>query len=273
MMQFQRVLFRSGVAILALSACTQSPQAKEAKYLEKGRKEFEKKNYAVAVLHLKNAMVAQPRDAEPYYQLGMTQMAVNDVNSAAAYFRKATELNPKHTAAQLKLAELMSTSRSREMVEEAQKRTLDVLAMLPDDIDALDIMAVTELRLGKPESAEAHLEQALRKSPSNLRSSIALAQTRLARKDVAGAEEALKQAAAQAPKSPDPRVYLGGFYLAQGKTAEAEQQFRQALTIDPKNGPAMLSLAAMQMRAGQTDQAEQTYKQVATLPEKQYKPI
>src|ERR1035438_9744997 len=245
MMRFQRSSSWAGVAILMLSACSQSPQAKEAKYLEKGRKEFEKKNYAVAVLHFKNAMAAQPSDAEPYYQLGMTHLAGNDVNSAAAYFRKATELNPKHTAAQLKLAELMSTSRSREMVEEAQKRTLDVLAILPDDIDALDIMAVTELRLGKPESAEAHLEQALRKSPSNLRSSIALAQTRLARKDVAGAEEALKQAAVQAPKSPEPRVYLGGFYQALGRTPEAEQEFRRALEIDPKNGPALLNLGAM----------------------------
>ena len=64
------------------------------------------------------------------------------------------------------------------MIEDAQKRTLDVLAVLPDDIDALNVLAVTELRLGKPESAEAHLEQALRKSPSHLRSSVALAQVK-----------------------------------------------------------------------------------------------
>jgi len=261
------------VAILTLSACTQSPQVKEAKYLEKGKKEFENKNYAVAILHFKNAMAAQPRDAEPYYRLGLTYLAANDMNTAASHFRKASELNPKHALAQLKLAELLSTSRSKEMVEEAQKRTEDVLAALPDDIDALNVLAVTELRLGQPESAEAHLEQALRKSPSHLRSSIALAQARLARKDVAGAEEALKQAAAQAPKSPDPRVYLGGFYLAQGKAAEAEQQFRRALAINPKHGPALMNLGAMQVRAGQADQAEQTYRQVAALPEKQYKPI
>src|ERR1039457_3536200 len=166
-MRFQRRAALAGVAILLLSACTQSPQVKEAKYLEKGRKEFEKKNYAVAVLHFKNAMAAQPRDAEPYYQLGLAHLASNDINSAASYFRKASELNPKHTAAQLKLAELLSTSRSMEMVEEAQKRTQDILAIRPDDIDALDIMAVTELRLGKPESSVAHLEQALRMMPSN----------------------------------------------------------------------------------------------------------
>jgi tetratricopeptide (TPR) repeat protein len=268
----RRILF-VGVVILVFCGCSQSPQVREARYLEKGKKEFQRKNYAVAILQLKNAIQAQPRDAEPYYQLGLAYLASNDFNTAAAYFQKASELNPKHTEAQLKLAELMSTSRSKEVVEQAQKRTQDVLTVLPDDIEALNVLAITELRLGKPESAEAHLEQALRKSPSDLKSSIALAQARLARKDVAGAEEALQQAAAQAPKSPAPRVHLGGFYLALGRTAEAEQQFRQALAIDPKHGPALLALGSMQVRAGQTDQAEQIYRQVAALPEKQYKPI
>jgi len=273
MIRLKRGILIVGVMVLVLSGCSQSPQAKEARYLEKGKKEFQQKNYAVAILHFKNAAQAQPKDAEPYYQLGLAYLASNDFNTAAAYFRRAAELNPKHTGAQLKLAELMSTSRDKQVLEQAQKRTEDVLTLLPDDIEALNVLAITELRLGKPESAEAHLEQALRKSPSDLRSSVALAQTRLARKDVKGAEEALKQAAAQSPKSPMPRVHLGGFYLALGRTAEAEQQFRQALTIDPKHGPALLALGAMQVRAGQTDQAEQTYRQVAALPDKQYKPI
>jgi tetratricopeptide (TPR) repeat protein len=257
--------------ILILTGCSQSPQAREARYLEKGKKEFERKNYSVAVLHFKNAMVAQPRDAEPYYQLGLSYLGSNDVKTAGAYFQKSTELNPKHAGAQLKLAELMATSNNKEIVEEAERRTQGVLTLLPEDTEALNILASTELRLGKPDSAEAHLQQALRKSPNNLRSSVALAQTRLARKDVAGAEEALKQAAAQSPKSPDPRVYLGELFLALGRTAEAEQEYRRALEIDPKHGPALLALGAMQLRAGQMDKAEAIYRRVAALPDKQYK--
>src|SRR5437763_60294 len=136
-MKFKQRVFWAIVVVMTLSACTQSPQAKEAKFLEKGRKEFEKKNYAIAVLHFKTAMAAQPMDAEPYYQLGLTYLAVNDPNSAGRHFMKATELNPKHTGAQLKLAELMSISQSKELVENAQKRSLDVLSALPDNIDAL----------------------------------------------------------------------------------------------------------------------------------------
>jgi len=273
MMRRKRRILGMVAAVALVGGCARSPQAKEAKYLENGKKEFQKKNYTVAILHFKNAMQVQPRDAEPYYQLGLAYLASNDFNSAASAFLKATELNPKHTDAQLKLAEMMTTSRSKEVLEDAQKRSQDVLNLLPDNIEALHILALTELRLGNPQSAEAHLRQALQKAPSDLKSSMALALARFARKDMAGAEEALKQAVVQAPKSPEPSLSLGGFYLALGKTAEAEQQFRHALQIDPKHGPTLLALAALQARAGQAEQAEQTYRQVSALPDKRYRPI
>jgi len=268
-MLLKRNIFLLGLVVSLFSGCSQSPQA----YLEKGKKAFEQKNYEVAILYFKNAMQKQPKEAEPYYQIGLAYLASGDVGTAAEYLRKASELNPRHTGAQLKLAELMAASRNKEMVEEAQRRTQDVLNLLPDDAEALNLLALTELRLGKPESAEAHLEQVLRKSPRYLQSSLALAQSRLARRDVSGAEEALKQAVAQAPKSADPLVYLGGFYLGQGKTAEAEEQFRHALEIDPKHGPALFALGAMQVRAGHPEQAEQTYRQLSALSDKRYKPL
>ena len=63
-MRFERRIFWSAaavltLAILTLSGCDQSPDAREASFLEKGRKEFEKKNYAVAILHFKNASEAK----------------------------------------------------------------------------------------------------------------------------------------------------------------------------------------------------------------------
>ena len=167
------------LVVLVVASCSRSPEAREARYLEKGKKEFQKKNYPVAILHFKNAVTAQPLDAEPYYQLGISYLALNDIQTGGTYLRRATELNPKHTAAQLRFAELLDAG-DKENVEDAQQRALKVLTLLPDDVGALDVLAVAELRLGTPESAEAHLQQALRKSPGHLPSSIALAQLRLA---------------------------------------------------------------------------------------------
>jgi len=262
------------LAILMLSGCNLSPDAKEASFLEKGKKEFEKKNYAVAILHFKNASEAKPWDAEPHYQLGLSYLGLNDFKSAFAALTKATELNPRHTGAQLKLAEVMNAgSRNKGSLEEAQKHARAVLALLPDDAGALNVLAVTDLRLGKPKSAQSDLERALRKSPGDVMSWVGLAQVKLALQDVAGAENALLQASAKAPKSPEARTYLGEFYLAHGKVPEAEQQFRQALSIDPKNGEALMRLGAMQAKAGKADQADETYRQAAALPGWQYRPV
>lgn len=272
-MQFRRKALSAVVAILALTACDRSPEAKETRYLQKGKKEFEKRNYAVAVLHFKNASEAKPWDAEPYYQLGLAYLAENDFKSAAAAFRKATDVNPRHTSAQLKFAEMLAAARDQGSIEESRKRIQAVLALLPDDPDALYVFAVTDLRQGKPDNAQSHLEQGLRKSPVHLKSWILLAQIKGARNDLAGAEQALQQASTRLPKSPTPRIELGKFYLAHQRTSEAEQQFRQALGIDPKNGPALMELGAMQVKAGHLDQADQTYQRVSALADRQYKPV
>ncbi len=268
-MRFERKLVLLGLLVVFFTGCSQSPQA----YMEKGKKAFEQKQYEVAILYFKNAMQKDPKNAEPYYQLGLSYLASGDLTSAASYLRKATELNPRHSGAQLKLSELMVASRSKDMVEEAQRRTHEILKTAPDDAEALNLLALTELSLGDPDSAEGHLKQVLQKTPRFLQSSVALAQSRMARKDVAGAEEALKQAVSQAPDSADPIVYLGGFYRALGRDADAEQQFRRALTVNPKHGPAMLALGALQVHAGQTAEAEATYRRLSALPEKQYKPF
>ena len=257
---------------LAVPGCSRSPQVRGAQSLEEGKKEFQRKEYARAIIHFRNAAQAMPRDAEPYYQLGLAFLATEDITIAASCFHKAAELNPQHIGAQLKLAEMMSMSASKEMLDEAQKRSQQVLKLQPGDAEALNVLAFTELRLGKPGNAEAHLEQALQNSPNHLKSSVNLAKARLMRGDAKGAEEVLKQSAAHA-SSPDPAVYLGKFYEAVGRTPDAEQQLRRALQVDPKHGPALHALGAMQVRAGQQQQADETYKQLAALPEKRYKAI
>lgn len=92
----------------------------------------------------------------------MSYLGENDFKSAAADLRKATELNPRHTGAQLKLAELLANSSDKKSIGEAQKHAQAVLALMPDDPDALDVLAVADLRMGNPESAQSNLETALR---------------------------------------------------------------------------------------------------------------
>ena len=260
-----------GTGILPVG-CDRSPQAKEAQYLKRGAALAAKKDYDRAALEFRNAVKEMPKDAEAYYQLGLTYLASGNVGNGVAALRHATEINPKHTGAQLKLAELMTTSQNQDILRDAVGRLESVLTASPDNIEATDTLAVAEWRLGKVDDASKRLEEALQRFPASLRSSIQLARLKLGQNDLHGAEEVLKKAEASAPKSPDAAVALGELYVMAGQLDHAEPEFRKALALDAKTGVALMGLAAIQLAGKRMEEAEETLRQVSTFPGKQYKP-
>src|ERR1035441_7463801 len=87
--------------VLATTACTKSPVEKEAAFLAKGKALRSKGDYARAILEFRNASKAVPRDAEPYYQLGLTYSNQQDVRNAFAMFSRAVALNPDRKSTRL----------------------------------------------------------------------------------------------------------------------------------------------------------------------------
>ena len=256
---------------LIVAGCTRSPAARSAGYLESGKKFLSHKDYTRAVLEFKNAIAATPKNGEAHYQLALAYLDSGDPVSAIESFRKAAEL--KHAGAQLKLAEMMTASSDTAVLEEAQRRAQSVLAGAPNNVDALNALAVAEWKLGKGATAEQRLEQALGKFPTSLSASVTLAQMKLARKDYAGAEKVLLDAARQAPGAAGPQVALGQFSLLAGNPADAEKHFQQALRIDGKEALALLGLASIQFRAGRNDEADKTFARISALSNKAYRPL
>jgi tetratricopeptide (TPR) repeat protein len=215
-----------------------------------------------------------PKDAEPYYRMGMAYLESRDTSSAVRAFQKATALNPKHSGAQLKLAELMTLgSRDQKIVLEGFSRLQSVFGNSPDNPEAIDTLALAEWKLGKPENATERLTEALKKFPTHLESSVVLARMKVSTKDWDGAEGVLKQAVADAPQSSPAETALGELYLVLRQPAKAEAELKKAARLDPKNGNALIDLGALEIVAGRLDEAEQTYKQLAALPEKAFKPV
>jgi cytochrome c-type biogenesis protein CcmH/NrfG len=227
-------------AVVALNAailpvgCNRSPQAQEAQYLKRGAALMAKKDYGRALLEFRNASRVMPKDAEPHYQLGLAFLASGNAPNGIRALRSATELNPKHAGAQLKLAELMTTSQNQDILRDAVGRLESVLTASPDNIEATDTLALAEWRLGKIDDASKRLEEALQRFPTSLRSSIQLARLKLSRNDLKGAEEVLRKAAVSAPKSPDAAVALGELYLLSNQPDRAEPEFRRALALEAK---------------------------------------
>lgn len=261
--------------ILVFAAC--SPQRREARFMDLGKKFLEKKDYTRAGLAFRNAIQVAPADAEPFYQLGLAYLGAGKRSEAMGSFRKATELNPKHAGAQLKLAGLLATVNNRAAVADAETRAQAVAVQFPSNVEALNTLAMTELRLGKPEEAGEHLEQALRRVPGDLESSALLMRTRLSQGDVQGAERAMQECFRKSPESAPVALVMGRFYLVTHRPQLAEEQFRRALRIDANYGAALLDLGMTLFHAGEKpgrrDEAGEIFKRVAALPGKNYKPV
>ena len=191
------------------SGCRTSPQEKEAGFLKRGQALLAKKDYQRALLEFRNASSIMPRDAEPYYQTGLAYLQIRDLTNAVRAFNHAIELNPKHPDAQLKMSELMATTRDEKLINEAVSRIQSVFGPSPADPEALEVLAIAEWRLGKPEEAAERLEEALKQFPARLQSSETLARMKLSINDWNGAEEVLKKAVANAPKSSPAALALG----------------------------------------------------------------
>jgi len=255
-----------GVAVLAYSGCARSPQSKRDRYIAAGKKLLEKKDYESALLEFKNATQVMPKDAESHYQMGLASLGMGDFNRAVVLLRKAIELEPKHIGARVRLAALMSTSRETEDVDKARNDLEQVLAISPNDLEALNALAAAELKLGGSASAEAHLKKAIELFPHNIQAGIALAKLRMLRSDWLGAEEALKNVVVRNPKMSDAEVPLAEYYVSRNIPQAAEQAYRQALNLEPKDVAALTGLAGLQVRAGKLDVAEKLYKELSVLP-------
>jgi tetratricopeptide (TPR) repeat protein len=261
------------LAITLAAGCARSPAEKEARFLAHGKAQLATKDYNRALLEFRNASQVMPRDAEPHYQTALVYLALRDGVKASQMLRKAVELNPKHQAAQLKLAAFELGSANTQTVEGAQERVRRVLADAPTSAEAMELLAISELRVGKMDDALRDLQRVVDQSPERLRTAFSLAKVRLMENDAPGAEQVLKKAAESMPKSVEPALALAQFYLLIGKKGDAETQVRQAIRLSPRNTSALLSLAAIQVVAGQASEAEQTYRQISALTDPLTKPL
>jgi tetratricopeptide (TPR) repeat protein len=257
--------------ILFTNGCAKDSKPNTGEFLQRGNEFMKTKDYARAILQFKNEAQLVPTSAEPHYQLALAYLALENLRDAVAQLREATKLDPQHVQAQLKLAEIFSSSRNKETLADAEKRIKDVLAVAPDTPDALSTLAFTELGLGKVEDATERLEAALKRFPDHLKSAELLAMIKSFRRDLPGAESTLRNVTRAAPKSADAAVALGSFYLLVRKDSEAEAELRRALGLDSSHSLALADLALVHRRGGRTSEAEVTYKRLSDATDDQYK--
>ena len=101
---------------MALYGCEGEPQAKKARYMQRGLASMAEEKYTAAVLEFKNAVQLAPDDAQAHYQLGLAHLqltvehrnrgALTDLRAAFRALHRSVQLDAKNMDAQLKLGEL-----------------------------------------------------------------------------------------------------------------------------------------------------------------------
>jgi tetratricopeptide (TPR) repeat protein len=248
-----------------------TPQARSARYIANGRKLLENHDPGRAILEFRNAVQVTPRDPEAWYQLGTAFLQAADFRPAIVAFHKVLELDPKHVAAKLKIAQMMADTSNADLLKAARGDLQELLQGASPTSEMLNTLAMTEIKLGETGSAVEILERAASQFSPDLMTFIMLAQAKFYQKDIAGAELALKNACTALPKSAEAHRILAEFYLAQNRPREAEPELRQALTTDPAAGAALLDLARLQLSSGRKQEGEQSLRQLAGL--NGYKPV
>jgi len=254
------------VAFLVATGCNRDPKVREAAFIDRAKRYMAQKDYSRAAIELNNAVKLQPGDAQAWYQLGLVNLNLNDAVAAVQALRRATQIDRRLTGAQLRLSELEVRSQDPEVLHDAIQRMTQVLVTDANDPDALDTMAIAEIRLNKPEDAIKHLQQALTNFPGHARSAATMAATQFAHRDFEGAEATLKKAQASAPESIEISLALSNLYVFENKKFAADAELQRALKLNPASERALLAMGALLAAEGRIDEADRTYRTVAALP-------
>ena len=251
---------------LLLLGCARTPEANFARYVREGKEFAAKKDYPRAILQFKNASKFISKDAEPYYQLGLVEIALGDTASAVEFLNRAIALNPKHLEAILALSDLFTHSSYSSALNKGRQLAEQALALAPGNLKALNLIALADLRSGKTKAAAVQLETLLKQFPNDVQTSINLARVRLTLHDQHGAGELLRNTAVNASQDANALFALADFYNVAGESSKAAEWYGRGLAIQPDNAQALAALGKLQANTGLNQEAGRRIRPACTKP-------
>ena len=249
-------LFAVLVLALALAgavACTQSPEAKKQKAVERAEVYLKDGKANEAVIELRNALQIDKDYVPALRALARAYAAKAWYGDAIRELGRAKQLNPDSLPIALELGRAYTESG---LFREADEQIERVLAREPKNALALYIRAATRLGQGKPDEALSILDGIIAAGqdvPSETAALRAQVLVRLGKK--ADAEAAYRAAVKQNPSDVQSLVGLGRTHLERGEYTEAEKLFTNAQAVKPADINVRLGLAATAAGQGKMQDA------------------
>ena len=249
-MQTSKILFRIVTLILAIflvTAC--SKEGRKARLLGEADNYFKAGNYDKAKVSYLNVIRLDPQNALAFERIGEIWQDDWAPLRAAAFLKKASELDPKNAENRTRLARCYV---AMGLFKDAQNEALKVLEQFPDNGDAIIVLAEAARSKEDIEAAEEQLQKFPKKNDISFY--LASANLLFSSGNPAGAESALRQALAADPKSSRAHMALGDLYLSHRDKKQAGEEFKKAAELAPVRSIERLKYAAFTSDAGELDE-------------------
>lgn len=201
---------------------------------------------------LRFEMGGAPRDAWPYFLLGMRQARRGDLRGGLRLVRASVALAPRAAEPVLGLAEIQMNLGNPAAALAAARRAVEID---PRNAAAHRVFGEMALDAGKSLLAEEELREAVRLDPRDADGWLLLGSLYSRQQGgAARARESLEQSVRLAPHSGPARRDLAALLIRYGAFADAEQHIREALRLAPSDPVAHAALGAI-LRRGERSSA------------------
>lgn len=151
---------------------------------------------------------------------------------------------------------LMSNKKYKEAAGALRQAT----AMMPDYVDAYNMLGQAYQKLGKSSDAIKAYSNSLKLDNTQSEVHLTLANLYVDQKNYTEAQKSLKAAINADPTDPVPHYTLGLLLQQQGNAQQAEAEFVKTIRLAPKDGNAYYGLATAQRAQGRDSEAIQNLK-------------
>jgi len=202
--------------------------------------------------YFNNAIAADPKCADALTSLAMLAQARNDLKTADADFKAASDVSPARSTKRMLYA------RFKLQTGDAAAATAilqDVIKTPPDYLPALLGLGEIALTQNKFDDCLAAINKILARDPDNFDGLMLSARLKFTQQDLKGSMQALERLTKLYPQSPRGHFQLGTVYYASGDDNKATVSLNRALELDGSMSDATMLLAQIQIKNQNPDPA------------------
>jgi tetratricopeptide (TPR) repeat protein len=254
--------------LLFASACNQSPQ----RLVDAGNRYHDKKKYQEASILYRKAIAKDKTCEEAYYREGLNLLDQKNAIEAAKFFRRAVDLNPNNTDAEIKLSEIYLTAyaydqkKFRTLLPEVKELTAKILAKNPKDFNGIRLQAFLYLADKNLPKALETFEEANQVQPHSRDVVGWLAQALVADGQWEQAETLARDMIAHDKTWGPAYDFLFVQYLHRKRTADAEAVLQERVANDPANETGLINYSNYLLQTNRYDQAHAQMSKVLSDP-------